>query len=486
MPELEPQQSRTAEIVGAWIRKQRSRRALSKNAASVIAGGFLLVVGGKRYIAASSYNGDEDYVNSQFPDKYSSDEKEEAGDLLQDLDREAKDPTPNWREIEQRLSSEKGQRALEVFDYGRQKRDLLDETKEGVGSRMLEGVAAMSDVFVAWGLIGNGAVRLLSGAPILSHRDRLNAAAAQYQKTHNIVSDIKPEQLAEALSYLPPVGAKIPGVDRGNGWELYDMKSEPTMTMEEQVENILSLRRSGELGEHYVNQLTVQGQLPDEFKYVGIALILNSPWELDWEKPFIEYKWGLVAPLVHDGGVTQYINSYWDNYGRTDFIRRIVAVRSPNLEALESLPIEEVGQLSEAELNAARLEQYERSRLMIEARAYQRLALALHCKVGSAPGKIPMDVQTKLRKVWYEFSDAMKLVVLECGLPEMIDTPWFLKEARTVPNWPGQRYEADWPPVREQLVELENVRRNDSVLQRKVRELLVNSATKADTALGLL
>ena len=273
----------------------------------------------------------------------------------------------------------------------------------------------------------------------------------------------EPPQRAEIEAFrskilrLPPAGGKIPNTLDAKGrlnpvhsfGPLY--KIAPTWTMEEQVGTVLKARQAGLLESGYVHQLTVQGKLPDEFKYVALALILSSPYRHDWTEPMFNATWGTVAPLVHDGGAVELdLNPAWEKVeGRTDFLQRVVMVYDPKTQP--------------------ELERMEQDRLLLEARAYQRLALALHAAKGTAPraeevpGGIPPDLYEKLSAHWKKFRQAMDQTLGafsgELGgerfdLNGLVRVRWFLGQPVEVEKWPGPRWEAPWPPIQKELLML--------------------------------
>lgn len=294
---------------------------------------------------------------------------------------------------------------------------------------------------------------------------------------------------SQGLSYLPPVGGKIPLSWNEKGeMQLFRKLLEPSLTAEQQSNKVTEMRQNNELGEIYVHQLTVQGRLPDRFKYTALALILNSPYEKDWNKPFFEAPWGKIAPLIHDGGnLDVNYNPVWQKVkGRTDFLERIAEIHEPQLEELEGLDIREVGKLSSDELARARAEQEQRNRLLIEARAYQRLALALHCAVGTSPEAIPKQTRVKLGQWWDEFEKKMELLLTEYGILGAAEVQWFREEPVEVSGREEKRQEADWPPVQQQLIVLEEVKAKNPELRGKVTKILTDIADQIDQEIGLL
>lgn len=263
---------------------------------------------------------------------------------------------------------------------------------------------------------------------------------------------------------------------------------EPSLTAEQQVSKVSKMRQRNELGETYIHQLSVQGRLPDRFKYAALALILNSPYQNDWERPFFEAPWGTVGPLMHDGGTVDVgYNPVWKNVnGRTDFLQRIANTYEPQLERLERLDIKEVVRFSGDQLARARAEQEERNRLLIESRAYQRLALALHCAVGTAPKAIPKEIRVKLGQSWSELEERMKALLSEYGILGAAEVEWFSEKPVYV-GWVEYRHEAYWRwQFADELDKLEKVKEKNSELPGKPTELLTDIADQIDQEIGLL
>lgn len=243
------------------------------------------------------------------------------------------------------------------------------------------------------------------------------------------------EGALEGMQWLPPVGGKIPlmvdenGVVRG--FELLP----PTLTAEEQAEEIIERRRSGELSGAYVHQVSVQGRLPDAVKFTAVALILNSPYPHDWDEPFFEAEWGEIAPLIHDGeGPLEFINQYWRSWGRTDFLMRIsrVTERDPERFTVQAESLEEVmeqfiqrARSDRESLGPAMSETSERSRLRLELRAYQRLALTLHAAENTTPKELPEDLRLRLASRWSYFIGQLENLLSEYELDGVIRVKWF-------------------------------------------------------------
>lgn len=311
-------------------------------------------------------------------------------------------------------------------------------------------------------------------------------------------ADVKPstedfENVMKAVSYLPPVGGKVVVVRNGRITSGYEAdKLAPTLTMEEQVDSIIRMRQKGRLGDLYIHQLTVQGRLPDEFKYAALALILHSPYVNDWTKPFFEAPWGTVAPMVHDGGSAVFtktgLNPVWMAVsGRTDFLQRVVPVREPKVEELEKLAPLERSKYPVEVLANARAEQLERGRLFLEARAYQRLALALHAKELTAPEAIPSTTRNALAEIWRTFRKRMNLLLREYNVHGAVETTWFYMAPREVKGWEmyGLRHEGEWELIQAALLQLEQTRIRYPDLTKYSENLLENTTQQIDQQIGL-
>jgi hypothetical protein len=299
------------------------------------------------------------------------------------------------------------------------------------------------------------------------------------------------EVFDKAVSCLPPVGGKIPRTETSKLPVGFHGILPPTYTAEEQMHWINQFRNSGEMGEYYVHQLTVQGRLPDRFKYAGIALILHSPYEHNWNEPWIDSPWGYVGPMVHDGGkVNRSLNSRWKKVrGRTDLFLGFQIgkpksnfdkneMRLSNMEFLDYIE----GNLREVELNVL-----EEQRTMESSEFYQRAALAMHAENGSAPRSIPEDVRYKAAGVWREFELGMKDLLERYGAQGVSEVRWFLDTPREIKGWTqhGKRFEADWDPIQRELINLEKVKKENPELRLGAAELIGSTKRRADKILGL-
>lgn len=284
--------------------------------------------------------------------------------------------------------------------------------------------------------------------------------------------------------YLPPSGGKIISSkdSRKPVWYILD----PTPVAEQQVEMIKALNKQGYLGQYYIHQLTIQGRLRDSFKFVAMALILNSPYKNDWNDPLYNAPWGKVAPLVHDGGKTNQLNPLWTGVdGRTDFLQRINFSQLPNYQVLLKLDPSTRSELPANTLLAALHEKQEADRLLTESKFYQRSGLALHCYLGSAPYKIPDSIYAKLRSIWRDFEGTMKTKLSDLGLGRLIDIPWFYPTARPVWKYYNDRYEADWDPIKPWLIKLEEIKLQNPRLKHETNQYLIQLTESIDEALGL-
>lgn len=269
---------------------------------------------------------------------------------------------------------------------------------------------------------------------------------------------IDPDELLARILILPPVGSKI----SFNGQKRIEI-IDPAFSAEHETERVMSEVKERGFKDGFIHQLTVQGRLPDEFKYAGLALILASPHPDDWHKTFYNVPWGKTSPLIHDGGkVRKEFNPIWRNVdGRTDFIRRIVWV-------------DQLGLLEE-----------ETVRMRRDARFYQRLGLSLHAHIGTAPSAISEDIRTQLSTEWQNFRDKMNIVLNEYEINGVAEVPWFNNEPRKLwDNFPP-RYEADWEPIQQQLFHLETVKGEYPEVQERISGLLRASTNRIDDILGL-
>ena len=277
------------------------------------------------------------------------------------------------------------------------------------------------------------------------------------------------------MRYYPPIGGKITVLVGGEK----TIKLEPRITAWEHSGLVTKQRQEGHLGEIYVHQMTVQGKLPDKFKYMVVGLILSSPYSNDWSHPFFEAAWGKLAPLIHDGGNTEENYNYQWRYvdGRTDFLHRVARVDKMDLETVEQLPVEGKKLLTNEELEAALAESQEKNRLLLETRAYQALALALHAQQETAPVYIPETVVAGLINEWQIYEQKIRGLLSEYDMLGIVEVPWFTKEPRRIQGWEhyGERYEADWPPIQEQLVVVERRRREFIELRERTTLILEQS-----------
>lgn len=298
---------------------------------------------------------------------------------------------------------------------------------------------------------------------------------------YSLAKKAKPEWITERPSnedlrdffnrsqLLPPVGGKVVAFTEGKE---DTTRQFPHLSAEQHVSEVNEAKHEGKYGEVFVHQLTVQGKLPDRFKYAALALILNSPYQASWESPFFKAPWGTVAPLVHDGGNTnRKLNKLWKKVdGRTDFIQRaFVNYDESNPDTLG---------------NAAN--QFEDERMLMEARFYQRAALALHAFLGTAPRVIPKDMRQALAEQWLGFEERMRSSLEEFEIESAADVPWFLDNAREVTDWPGKRHEADYEPIQRELVHLEVVRKARPLdVRERATQIMTETAHAIDRIIGL-
>lgn len=318
---------------------------------------------------------------------------------------------------------------------------------------------------------------------------RKNAIARMEKLADGFNIESNPETfyaIDRALSYLPPVGGKIPLVQHWDGTTSGLQNLEPSQSAEEQALDIINLRRSGKLEGAYLQQRTVQGKLPDRFKFAALALIMNSPYNFDWNEPFSQVNWLKVQPLIHDGNIVKdgpksvdiSCNPYWSKVrGRTDFLETISVVSQP-----------EPGSDNDARsvLLAAADNIFEERRILQEGRFYQRAAGACHALVDSAPPHIPHKVQRALAGTWLSFEHQTRTILGDYGLSHIGKVQWFMRVARPLPGWEdyGDRYEADFSPIQRSLIELEQTRQENS-MRSDISPLITQITNRIDEIIGI-
>lgn len=278
--------------------------------------------------------------------------------------------------------------------------------------------------------------------------------------------------LARSISCLPPVGGKIDEASKPNLKII-----EPSLTAEEHVLRVIDWTKNRKEGEGYIHQLTVQGRLPDEFKYSAIALILSSPYVNDWQKPIYGTEWAKVAPLIHDGGNVEVISPLWNKLkGRTDFLQRLSTVHHPSSSNMQDV----WGRWAD-EIRAIE----EQKRLELECKFYQRSALALHAKLGNTPSQLSEESRGKLAEIWDSSKSNLEIILQEYEIQNVVSVPWFADKPRNLWSNQGPRYEANWPPIQQELIHLEEVRHEYPELQDRVHKLMADTVQSVDQTIGL-
>jgi|GEM_PF-5587189 len=290
------------------------------------------------------------------------------------------------------------------------------------------------------------------------------------------VGDIPTKKVMRALiknaALLPPIGAKAIEIQEGS-YKNHIM--EPAYVAEAIAGNVNQERsKYGNCSSHH---LTVQGRLPDQFKYAGLAMVLNSPYSTDWEKPFYAAHWGSVGPMIHDGGRTkENINANWRKVrGRTDYIQRIFLNfgESENTDA------------GLAETNTL-ANQAESMRMQTEARFFQRAALAMHAKNRTTPSAIDRKTRKLLADIWDSFHDGMQKVLVAMDINDFDGTRWFLDEPVDVDWWNTKRYEAEYAPISKMLTRVEEARTKDEGDIRKIMSQAMDKLSDdVDRAIGV-
>ena len=340
---------------------------------------------------------------------------------------------------------------------------------------------------IGGGLIGGRIIKELID-PTDSIYDRAySVAISEVSKAYKSEQENPPskeqiEAFLKKIFYLPPIGHKVT-LEKNSLWPTPLF---PALTADEKVEEIIKFRQEGMLDSAYVHQLTVQGRLPDEFKYAALALIINSTYRSDWKKPFYEAHWAKVAPLVHGGGQVSNINPLWRSNGRTDFLQRVAAVYEPELESLEQYATpQHATQFSSDDLANAVLEQEERRRLILEINFYQRAAFALHAKIGTLPNAVPRDVARKGMREWESFVKGMDNILNNYDANKVTKPRWFTRIPRMLSSWGMVRYEANYKPVQEALTSLEEIKIKNPSLRREVNALMIKTTSSVDNAIGI-
>lgn len=409
------------------------------------------------------YHKKEEDLNTQFPKIYTDEEIKSArliaNKMAYSFSRLAT-PTSGYapQTLEENLQNEDIKKAIEVLSHENQR---VVNTDIAINGKQVGGVlgAIASAVGIFTGLYTTA--YHFTDISIFRYQSKLK------QKEERKVK-VTPE------TFLPPVGGKIVAVDTGNGLNLNVIKLKPTILAEEQISPIINIRQSGGLGIAYVHQMTVQGRLPDVFKYVPISLLLHSPWEHDWNSVKFEYWSKDSGPLVYDGGVVDYtVNPLWKEvHGRTDFMYRAAVVAKPDLEIYENeYSVRDAAKLDNETLNSLRLEQQEKARLLFEEQAYQRLGFACHCETnGDLPNHIPSEIREAGAKVWRDFVRELTHLMSDAGLYYCLETRWI---------------EGRWERIQTSLMDMERAHRWSPDLRQKIDRLLLGAVNSVDELIRL-
>lgn len=314
----------------------------------------------------------------------------------------------------------------------------------------------------------------LGGVALIHHPDWRQTPPTKGQIT----------SVQEGLCLLPPIGGKVD--ESGKSGPLVG-KLIPTRAAETSTKTVIDHIKQYPSGQKLIYQISVQGRLPDRFKYAALALIITNPAELDWNNPYFEAPWGKMAPMIHDGGiVNENVNLLWKNVdGRTDFLFQLTAFE-PDLDSLEQLSPSQIAQLTQEQLTAALRERKLREYLGFAARFYQRIALACHAVSGSLPETVPPNLRKSLTKHWYFFKDNLQDLLDSCNLREVTQSVWFLDQPRNLANWHQLRYEADWPPIREELIRIEQARMKTPEISYQTIRLMKVVTNSIDREIGIL
>lgn len=497
----QPERLNTPEDGAKKLRKRIPSFLIRPKSASKIKFASGLIAGGLALGAMGSYFNYEDIIANpknnaavsrqleQYPE-ISKEQIEIALKEIQDFEKGSKELAQQGKidQIPSVFDSQRLKESYELQDAYSKRQELESRTRGGIG---IAGRAAMGVFFI----LGFAAFSLGGLEFLLGVGEKIRSRIAAVDALLSLRPDWKENsptkeeliKFCRGLSYLPPVGGKIPLIMKvGEKPDIDIKKFDPSLTAEQQSEKVITMRQKNELGDGYVHELTVQGRLPDSFKYAAIALILNGPYKIDWTKPFFEAPWGKTVPLIHDGGnVEQNISPVWRKVkGRTDFLERRARVHAPKLERNENLKNEEVVKLQN--LTELHKEQEERNRLVLEAKAYQRLALALHAQTGTAPKKIPQDIQSQLSGEWMQFQKRLDDLLIYYDIKGVATIPWFRQKPMLLYGWPGERYEEHWQPIQQELIRVNEVKESHPEIRTHVTRLLSETTDRIDEIIGIL
>lgn len=315
----------------------------------------------------------------------------------------------------------------------------------------------------------------------VSPKNPTNLSAQENHKS----TTLTPQNIKQL--WLPPIGGKIISIDDKNDRKSTWYILNPSLETTEQIGMINALKTQNYLGKLYIHQLSVQGRLDDRFKFAALALILDSPYPNDWNTPLYNAPWGKVAPLVHDGGNTKNtLNPLWQHQeGRTDFLQRINFTREPNYQQMNRLTPQEKSEVPAKQLIAALQDESEAQRLLIEAKFYQRIALAKHCHQGNISPEIPPTVQVRLYGRWRTFESNVIKLLYELNAQKLQNIHWFNSYPRTLWDDYPDRYEADWEPIKQGLIKLEEARHKHPDVLFRVRDYLIKVTAEIDQDLDL-
>ncbi len=289
--------------------------------------------------------------------------------------------------------------------------------------------------------------------------------------------------LLTAISYLPPVGGKFDTSQNGP----LQGKMSPVLTAEEHAQEVIKKRGGLNIGQEYIYQISVQGRLPDRFKYAAVAMVLANPYRNEFDKTFFKADWGQVAPLIHDGGMFENdVLPGWRNVkGRTDFIQKIPTIWKADIDKLLDLIPNELLSLPTEVIQLARAEQMVREHIKGSAAFYQRAALALHAHEDTIPEGLPDNIKEDLKRIWIDYEVEMRRLLNSYDLQGAVDIEWFLKQPRQLWGF-RKRHEADWSPIQQELIGLEDARWKQPEIREKTTMLMRRTVSQADYAIGLI
>ena len=201
---------------------------------------------------------------------------------------------------------------------------------------------------------------------------------------------------------------------------------------------------------------------------------------------FFEPEGYKVGPLIYDGGTSELINPYWGSSGHTDFIQRLAVLYLRDYDIIKALSDNEKINMYMDDSGLADkyyFEGCERKRILLESRAYQRLALALYAKLRYTPGSMPETMRARLSWHWETFKGTVDILLHDYKAHKVAEAIWLKPETRYM-DYPEWILKADYEPIKKGLIELEAARREPEMRKRAIN-LLYNITNAIDCEIGL-